>query len=180
MASRLRRGPDVVGGSSQCGRKSFEPGASLLASFALVPDCPLTIWHLAGTLDALGKPADAVPLFTWLLRSTTDADPCWESPEWANTLKADCVYRLGVCFQHLERPADAERCFRKYLDLLLGGVNGTYTPENVTRRVRGLHASNGAAVPPRWSAVARSAIPAAEFPARNGHPTINVESLLAD
>src|SRR5947208_676537 len=63
-----------------------------LKSREIVPDCPLTLWNLAGSLDALGKHSEAARLYTWLLRSQTtpDHDPCWESDEWADALKADC------------------------------------------------------------------------------------------
>src|SRR4051812_15417685 len=49
-----------------------------LASLKIVPDCPLTLWNLAGTLDALGKPADAVRIYTWLLDADVSPadDPC--------------------------------------------------------------------------------------------------------
>src|SRR5437660_10867347 len=56
----------------------------LLKSLEIVPDCPLTLWHLAGTLDALGYAAGALRLYIWLLesRKTPAEDPCWESREW--------------------------------------------------------------------------------------------------
>src|SRR6185369_1292554 len=91
----------------------------LLKSRELVPDCPLTLWHLAGTLDALGDQAGAVRLFTWLLESkkTPEDDPCWESVEWTDSLKADCVYSLGLCFKHNGRKELADYCLRKYIAL---------------------------------------------------------------
>jgi tetratricopeptide (TPR) repeat protein len=97
------------------------------AALAIVPDCPLALWNLAGTLDALGKPAEAIPLYTWLLESdkSPEEDPCWESREWTESLKADCVYRLGVCFEHLGQVEKAEECYRQYLNLLLSRIRGT-------------------------------------------------------
>jgi tetratricopeptide (TPR) repeat protein len=110
----------------------------LLKSLDLVPDCPLTLWHLAGTLDALGDSAGALRLYTWLLESkqTPDDDPCWESPEWTEALKTDCVFRIGLCFQHLRRKAKAESCFRRYIDLLLAGAAGSYPIEEALRHIR--------------------------------------------
>jgi tetratricopeptide (TPR) repeat protein len=112
-----------------------------LASREIVPDCPLTLWNLAGTLDALGKPAEAIPIYVWLLENdkSPEDDPCWESKKWAQSLKADCVYRLGVCFQHLGDKRKAEECYRRYLDLLLSGIDGLYSSEEVTRQIRALH-----------------------------------------
>ena len=40
-----------------------------LASLKIVPDCPLTLWNLAGTLAALGKHAGAMRIYAWLLQS---------------------------------------------------------------------------------------------------------------
>src|SRR5690348_7728335 len=40
----------------------------LLRSRDILGDCPLTLWHLAGTLDVLGDHCGAVRLYTWLLR----------------------------------------------------------------------------------------------------------------
>ncbi|HTK73881.1 MAG TPA: tetratricopeptide repeat protein [Gemmataceae bacterium] len=116
-----------------------------LRSRKIVPDCPLTLWNLAGTLDALGKRAQAARIYTWLLQSeiSPKEDPCWENNEWAEALKADCLYRLGVIRERRGRRQEAEKCYRQYLDLLLLGVNGSYTPEDVTRRIRALHPNGG-------------------------------------
>jgi tetratricopeptide (TPR) repeat protein len=110
----------------------------LLKSLDIVPDCPLTLWHLAGTLDALGYAAGALRLYTWLLESkkTPEDDPCWESTEWTDALKTDCVFRIGVCFQHLRRKDKAEACFRRYIDLLLAGAAGSYPIEEALRHIR--------------------------------------------
>jgi tetratricopeptide (TPR) repeat protein len=113
------------------------------ASRRILDDCPLTLWNLAGTLDALGEYEDAVRIYVWLLGSkrTPQEDPCWESPEWANSLKTDCVYRLGVCFQNLGKEQWAEHCYRQYLVLLTLGIDGTYSAADVVRRIRELHGS---------------------------------------
>jgi len=112
-----------------------------LTSRRIVSDCPLTLWNLAGALDALGKSAQAVRIYTWLLDSkkSPEEDPCWESKEWTDALKTDCVYRLGLCFQHMGKKHKAEQCYRQYLDLLLVGIEGSYSAEDVMRKIRGLH-----------------------------------------
>lgn len=121
----------------------------LLKSQAIMPDCPLTLWNLAGALDALGKHAAAVRIYRGLLESkkTPEEDPCWESREWTDSLKADCVYRLGVSFEHLGKKRKAEQCYRQFLDLLLSGIKATYSSEDVLRRIKKLHANgkNGVA-----------------------------------
>jgi tetratricopeptide (TPR) repeat protein len=107
----------------------------------ILADCPLTLWNLAGALDALGKSAEAARIFTWLLQSkiTPEEDPCWESTEWTQALKTDCLYRLGVCYQHLGKKQKAERSFREYVELLLLGIDGSYSLDDVMGRLRALH-----------------------------------------
>ncbi len=119
-------------------RESLRP---LLESLEIVPDCPLTLWNLAGALDALGKSEKAIEIYTWLLRSKKTAadDSCWESQEWADALKTDCVFRVGVCFQHLDNRESAENCFRQYINLLLAGQNGMYSVEEAAKHIRDLH-----------------------------------------
>ena len=109
-----------------------------LKSLDLVAGCPLTLWHLAGTLDALEYPAEALRLYTWLLESKRTAadDPCWESVAWTDALKTDCVFRIGVCFRNLNRQDEAAHCFRQYLDLLLAGATGSYTSEATLQQFR--------------------------------------------
>ncbi len=109
-------------------------------SHEILSDCPLTLWNLAGALDAIGRHSEAIRIYTSLLESkaTPDVDPCWESEEWSAGLKADCVYRLGICFQNQRKKKAAEHCFRQYLDLLSIGVNGTYPSQDAVEHLRDL------------------------------------------
>jgi tetratricopeptide (TPR) repeat protein len=143
IEKELEREPDNHWLLTQLGETYYEQRqyrralGLFLKSLDIVPDCPLTLWHLAGTLDALGYTAGALRLYTWLLKSkrTAEDDPCWESAEWTDALKTDCVFRIGVCFQHLHRKDKAEQCFRQYIDLLLAGAAGSYPIEEAVRRV---------------------------------------------
>ncbi len=110
-------------------------------SLEIVNDCPLTRWNLAGALDAVGDQSGAKEIYIWLLRAKTspEHDPCWESPEWADAIKHDAVFRLGACLQSLGEKKKAETCYRRYLDLLLAGGNGMYSAEDVTAKIRSLH-----------------------------------------
>jgi tetratricopeptide (TPR) repeat protein len=124
-------------------QRRYEEALQLfLESQQIVPDCPLTLWNLAGTLDALGNYANALRVYTWLLlnQKSPDDDPCWESKEWADALKTDCVYRVGVCFHHLGEKRKAERWYRQYLDFLSNGIEGSYSIDDVKRQMRDLHA----------------------------------------
>jgi tetratricopeptide (TPR) repeat protein len=146
LQKELAREPESHWLLTQLGVTYYEQGRyqealrHFLASLEIVPDCPLTLWNLAGTLDALGKPEEAIAIYTWLIRSkaTPAEDPCWESEVWTNALKTDCVYRLGVCFEHQGRKDSAEHCFRRYIDLLLAGMNGSYPIDEAARPVRSL------------------------------------------
>jgi hypothetical protein len=105
-----------------------------------MPNCPLTLWNLAGTLDSLERPADALKLYTWILlnkKSYTD-DPCWENQEWSDALTTDCVYRLGVCFQHIGIKTKAKDYYRLYLDMLSIGFEGSYSINDVKSKLRDL------------------------------------------
>lgn len=112
----------------------------LIRSIRIVPDCPLTLWNLAGTLDDLNRPEKAIPIYVRLIRSTTRAsdDPCWESPEWSDTLKVDCVFRLGVCLMRSGKPWAAEECFRNYVQLVLAGRTGSYSLEDARLEILSL------------------------------------------
>jgi tetratricopeptide (TPR) repeat protein len=104
-----------------------------LDSLKILKDCPLTLWNYAGTLDALGKHDEALPIYAWLIQSnrTAQEDPCWESAEWTARLKADCAYRVGVCFRHLGKKEEAENWLLQYVDLLFRGIEGTYSIADV-------------------------------------------------
>ncbi|MBX3415278.1 MAG: tetratricopeptide repeat protein [Pirellulales bacterium] len=149
LEQELARAPEDHWLITQLGVVSYEqrkyPAAlkQFVRSLEIVADCPLTLWNLAGTLDALGKVERAIPIYAALLRSKKSSadDPCWESPRWTDSLKADCIYRLGVCFQKLGKLKESEAYYRRYLDLLLAGVVGTYTADEVTQEIRLAHAS---------------------------------------
>jgi tetratricopeptide (TPR) repeat protein len=156
-----------------------------LASRKIVDDCPLTLWNLAATLEALGKYTVAVKIFTWLLETEKSAaeDPCWESKEWTNALKTDCVIRLGVCFKYLGKTRKAEHCYRQYLNLLLSGFEGLYSPEEVFRRIRDVHnTGDQRALRSEWRKAVASTLQALGVKTRkgraNGPPRFDEKELL--
>jgi len=68
----------------------------LLFSRKIKDDCPLTLWHLAGTFVALNQIEEAKDTYTAIITSTKTPkdDPCWESDEWTKSLKDDSAVRL--------------------------------------------------------------------------------------
>jgi tetratricopeptide (TPR) repeat protein len=115
-----------------------------LASLRIVSDCPLTLWNLAGTFDSLGNYDAAMSIYNWLLQTdkSSEDDPCWESKAWTDALKTDCVYRVGVCFQHLGKNQHAEDCYRQYLNLLSIGMKGSYSIGDVKRQLQSLRGTS--------------------------------------
>lgn len=94
-------------------------------SYKIVPDCPLTLWHLAGTADALGQYERAITIYFQLLIDSTS--PCWESPAWTKEMKIDCLYRLGLCFKNLSGNQISQILINEYLRQ----EGGTYPIEEV-------------------------------------------------
>src|SRR5687767_11755818 len=70
-------------------------------AYKLSPQCPLVLWDYAGSLDAVGRPGQALKLYTVLIKKGPRAlgvmDPCGEGTEWAMGLVTDCLYRGAVC-----------------------------------------------------------------------------------
>lgn len=109
----------------------------LVKSLKIVPDCPLTLWNVGGALDATGQHGSAIRVYTWLLRSKKSPaeDPCWESEQWADVLKTDCIYRIGVCFKNEGAHDLALHCFHQYLNLLMSGKDASYSLDDVHRHM---------------------------------------------
>ena len=112
-----------------------------LASIAILSTCPLTLWNLAGTLDALGNHAEAADVYTWLLqaRRTAKQDPCWQSKKWTDALKTDCFYRLGTSLRHLGKTRESELCLWRYIELVVAGNEGAYSIEKAVAQIKQLH-----------------------------------------
>ncbi len=123
-------------------REALRP---LSRSLQIVPDCPLTLWNLAGTLDALGESVDAIRIYLWILNNSKgpEDDPCWESLVWTESLQVDCVYRLGESFGRLGDARAAEVCYRRYIDLGLAGLRGSYSLDDASDAIQDLRPTNG-------------------------------------
>lgn len=118
-------------------RKYAEAYKLLLKSIQLVRDCPLTLWNLAGTCDALGKSNEAMQIYAWLIRSNKTAadDSCWENDAWTAALKADSVFRVSSILEENGLSDAARKGYLLYLDQLGTGVDGVYSFDEVRRRL---------------------------------------------
>jgi tetratricopeptide (TPR) repeat protein len=108
---------------------------------SVAPTCPLVLWDLAGTLDALGRSREALRVYLQLLGKGADElaeDECGEGRRWANALRADCVYRAALCLKHEGKKAEALKAFKDYLHLQDEGAGGIYTAADAEQHIKQL------------------------------------------
>lgn len=98
----------------------------------LQPDCPLVLFHYAGTLYLLGRYEEALALWRGLLDREVESvayDSCGEGMDWALQLLNDCHFRMGRCSQFLGDNKAAQLSFLKYLHNRSHGVGSIYERE---------------------------------------------------
>jgi tetratricopeptide (TPR) repeat protein len=102
----------------------------------LQPDCPLALWHYAGSLLMTGRETAALAIWTLLL----DMDPeqvaygeCSEGMDWALQLLNDVHYRMGRYYQWKGEDEQARISFEKYLHNRAHGVGSIYDVKTVER-----------------------------------------------
>ena len=108
----------------QCSKRAVE----------LQADCPLALWHYAGSLYMTGREDAALAIWT-ILRDMDLEDvaygECGEGMDWAMQLINDVHYRIGRYYQWKK---DAERAcvsFKKYLHNRDHGVGSIYDKKKV-------------------------------------------------
>jgi len=111
----------------------------------LKPDCPLVLWDLAGTLDTLNRPAEAMSVYLEILKLAPVLDrkdfeerPCGEGHRWTMELLTDCLYRIGLCLEHLDRKDEARKVYGDYLAIRAEGLPSMYKEKDVRKRLRAL------------------------------------------
>ncbi len=112
--------------------KNYRQAKEILEqALTVMPTCPLVLWDYAGTLDMLGQRQKAMRIYKKLLRTSDQKyDECWESKEWATSLKTDCKYRLGCYYRGLGKLTTAFGYFESYFADLEKGVDSIYK-ENI-------------------------------------------------
>jgi len=111
----------------------------------LAPRCPLVLWGHAGSLEMLGRKAEAVVVYRRLIRRGPDRlsrGPCGEGIRWARGLVADCWYRLGRISQAEGKLRLATRAYRHHMEARRGGAS-IYDASEVRVRLRSLERGRG-------------------------------------
>jgi len=95
----------------------------------LKANCPLALWHYAGSLYMNAQESEALAIWTILLSLDLDEvahGECSEGMDQALRLMNDVHYRMGRCYEHLGRHDLASESFEKYLHNRAHGVASTY------------------------------------------------------
>jgi tetratricopeptide (TPR) repeat protein len=114
------------------------------------PDCPLALWHYAGSLFMSGREDAALAIWTVLLdmdlKEVADGE-CGEGMDWALQLLNDVHYRIGRYFQWKKEPELARNSFEKYLSNREHGVGSIYDKKMVEDYLTRLPRAEKAAAP---------------------------------
>jgi tetratricopeptide (TPR) repeat protein len=110
----------------------------------LQPDCPLALWHYAGTLAMTGNENSALAIWTTLLNrdleDIADGDH-GEGMDWALQLVNDVHFRMGRCYQWLGHKDLARQSFQKYLHNRQHGVSSIYDVKTAEKNLAELTAA---------------------------------------
>lgn len=107
----------------------------------LEPDCPLAMWHYAGSLAMAGRMSGALTIWTALLSLDVETIAFGEHGEgmdWALQLVNDVHFRMGRAYQALGENTLAQQSFAKYLHNRAHGVASLYETAVAQRCVREL------------------------------------------
>jgi len=113
-------------------------------ALALAPRCPLVLWGKAGSLEMLGREAEAIAVFKRILKRGKELlayGECGEGMARARGLYADCLYRAGHCYAALGRRADAVRYLNRHLAERGPGCHSIYQLRDVRREFEALSVS---------------------------------------
>lgn len=106
-------------------------------ALVLAPNCPLVLWDKAGSLQMLGRHAEALELYGRLVRRGVNRIACGPFGEGlarARGLVADCHLRMADSFKALGRDGDSFRSFEKHLDMRGPGCHSVYPLSSLHRR----------------------------------------------
>jgi len=106
----------------------------------IAPDCPLVLWDLAGTLDALDRPLEALKIYEKLIDDPDRIaeEECGEGRDWAVALSTDCLYRAAICLKHLGMSATAIQALAAYIRIRELGGGSIYSIQDALTELKKL------------------------------------------
>ncbi|MGD0897889.1 MAG: tetratricopeptide repeat protein [Thermoguttaceae bacterium] len=110
-------------------------------ALGLAPRCPLVLWDYAGTLDMLGRTAEAIAVYRRLVRRDLGSlayGKCGEGLARARGLLADCLYRLALCYRELGRFKRSAKFFEQHLAQRGPGCRSIYPLAQVRKKYKEL------------------------------------------
>jgi tetratricopeptide (TPR) repeat protein len=110
----------------QCSKRAVE----------LQSDCPLALWHYAGSSFMSGREDTALAIWTMLLDKDLEEvayEECGEGMDWALQLINDVHYRMGRYYEWKGEPKLARLSFEKYLHNRAHGVGSIYDRKQVEK-----------------------------------------------
>jgi tetratricopeptide (TPR) repeat protein len=119
----------------KCGQRAVE----------LQSNCPLALWHYAGSLYMNGQASQALAIWTIMLGLDLDDvahGECGEGMDSALRLINDAHYRMGRCYQHLGKTAQASESYEKYLHNRSHGVHSAYDDAPIKEFLAGVSLAN--------------------------------------
>jgi tetratricopeptide (TPR) repeat protein len=103
-------------------------------AYRLAPECPLVIWDYAGTLDMLGETKKAIKMYRRLFSMGERVIACGDHGEgwdYAQSLLADCAFRISLCYLESHRPLEAWIWLLKHMSMRDQGAKSIYDEEEV-------------------------------------------------
>lgn len=116
--------------------KSFE---IINKALALAPHDPLYLWYYAGTLDMLNEKTQAIQLYKKIIKMGFYKIGCVETSEgirWAKSLINDCKYRIGLCYNDLNKKKFALKWIKEHLSNRRPGFPSVYGAKEVRKKVK--------------------------------------------
>ncbi|MGB9145702.1 MAG: hypothetical protein WCC14_07765 [Acidobacteriaceae bacterium] len=118
-----------------------------VAALQEAPCCPLAMWSYAGTLDMLGRYAEALVIYRCLASWSEEElahGNCGEGVPRARSLITDCLYRIARIWEEKRQWKRSAAAYKEHLSRRKNGSGSIYPVrevkvryEDVLRRIRG-------------------------------------------
>ncbi|MGP1346279.1 MAG: tetratricopeptide repeat protein [Phycisphaerales bacterium] len=118
-----------------------ESGRHLARAHALAPRCPLVRLERAQLAQARGLWDQAIRGYRSLIACPVERlafGPCGEGLRHAQSMRLDCCFHIGECYEDSGRPAIARRWYTRHLSKRRAGLPSVYERTTVVRALRGV------------------------------------------